>query len=92
MIGDAEEAARTKGLQLAIVKASTEGEIDAAFEALVRLHAGGLAVIPDPLFLGRREQLVALASRHAFPAIYPLREFADSVGLLSYFPAQKSGI
>jgi putative ABC transport system substrate-binding protein len=84
MIGDVEKAVRTKGLQLPIVKASTESEIDAAFATLVRLHAGALAVVPDPLFLGRREQLVALAARHAVPAIYPLREFADSGGLISY--------
>jgi len=84
MIGDAEEAARTKGLQLPIVKASTESEIDAAFEGLARLHAGALAVVPDPLFLDRREQLVALASRDSVPAIYPLREFVDSGGLISY--------
>jgi putative ABC transport system substrate-binding protein len=84
MIGEAEEAARTKGLQLPIVKVSTESEIDAAFAGLARQHADALAVIPDPLFLGRREQLVALAARHAIPAIYPLREFADSGGLISY--------
>jgi putative ABC transport system substrate-binding protein len=84
MIGDVENAVRTKGLQLPIVKASTESEIDAAFATLVQLHAGALAVVPDPLFLDRREQLVALAARDAVPVIYPLREFADSGGLISY--------
>jgi putative tryptophan/tyrosine transport system substrate-binding protein len=84
MIGDVQEAARAKGLQLAILTASTEIEIDAACAELVRLHAGGLAVIPDPFFVSRREQLVALASHHAVPVIYPLREFVASGGLISY--------
>jgi putative ABC transport system substrate-binding protein len=84
MIGDAEEAARTKGVRLSVVKASSESEIDAAFAELVQLHGDALAVVPDPLFLGRREQLVTLASRHVVPAIYPLREFTDSGGLISY--------
>src|SRR5262249_18695767 len=70
MIGDVEGAARTKGLQLLILKASTEGEIDAAFADLVELHAGAVAVLPDPFFVSQRERLVALASRHAVPAIY----------------------
>ena len=84
MIVDAEEAARAKRLQLAILTASTEIEIHAAFAELVRLHAGGLAVIPDPFFVSRREQLVALASHHAIPVIFPLREFVASGGLISY--------
>ena len=84
MISDVQEAARAKGLQLAILTASTEIEIDAAFAELVRLHAGALAVIPDPFFVSRREQLVALASDHAIPVIYPLREFVASGGLISY--------
>jgi putative ABC transport system substrate-binding protein len=76
--------ARTKALQLPIVKASTESEIDAAFAELVRLHAGALAVVPDPFFLSRREQLVALAAHHAVPAIYPLSEFAEAGASISY--------
>jgi putative ABC transport system substrate-binding protein len=84
MIGDVEEATRTKGLQLPIVKARTESEIDAAFAELVRLHASALAVVPDPFFLSRREQLVALAAHHAVPTIYPLSEFVSVGGLISY--------
>ena len=84
MIGEVEEAARTKGVQLEILKASTENEIDDAFADLVRLRAGALLVLPDPFFLGRREQLVTLASRYAVPAIYPLREFVAVGGLISY--------
>ncbi len=61
VIRDMQEAARAKGVQLHILKASTESEIDAAFATLVQLHAGALVVGPDPFFNSRREQLVALA-------------------------------
>ena len=84
MIDDMEKAVRTKGLQLPILKASTESEIDTAFATLVQLHAGALAVVPDPLFLARREQLVALAARHAVPVIYSGRETVEAGGLISY--------
>jgi putative ABC transport system substrate-binding protein len=84
MISEVEEAARAKGVRLELLKADNEGAIDAAFAELVRLHADGLIVIPDPFFFGRREQLVALVSRYAVPAIYPLREFAAVGGLISY--------
>ena len=67
-----------------MLKASTENEIEDAFAGLVRLHAGALLVIPDPFLFSRCEQLVALASRYAVPAIYPLREFAAVGGLISY--------
>jgi putative ABC transport system substrate-binding protein len=83
-IRDVEEAARAKGVQLIILKAGTENEIDAAFASLVQLHAGALLVQTDPFFNDRRDQIVALASRHAVPAIYGLREFAASGGLISY--------
>jgi putative tryptophan/tyrosine transport system substrate-binding protein len=86
-IRDAQEAARTKGVQLQVLKAGTEGEIDAAFAALVQRQAGALIVGNDPFFDGRVEQLVALASRHAVPAIYYSREFAASGGLISYGPS-----
>jgi len=83
-IRDVEEAARAKGVQLIILKAGTENEIDAACASLVQLHAGALLVQTDPFFNDRRDQIVALASRHAAPAIYGLREFAASGGLISY--------
>ena len=79
-----QEAARAKGVQLPILKAGTESEIDAAFASLVQLHAGALVVGGDPFFNSRREQLVALASRHAVPAIYEWREFVAAGGLISY--------
>jgi putative ABC transport system substrate-binding protein len=81
---DVQEAARTKGLQLAILKAGRDSEIDAAFATLVREHVGALVVSADAFFNSRREQLVALASRDAVPVIYPLREYATAGGLISY--------
>jgi ABC-type uncharacterized transport system substrate-binding protein len=85
-IRDAEMAARAKGVQLAIVKAGTESEIDAAFASLVQLHADALLVGNDPFYLSRREQLVALAARHAVPVSYFFRDFAAAGGLISYGP------
>jgi putative ABC transport system substrate-binding protein len=73
-----------RGVQLHVLKAGTEGEIDAAFASLVELHAGALVVAADPFFNSRREQFVALAARHAVPAIYEWREFATAGGLISY--------
>jgi len=90
IIRDVQEAARTKGLQLHVLKASSESEIDTAFASLVQLHAGALVVGADPFLTGRREQLVALASRHAVPSIYAWREFAASGGLISYGPSLTS--
>ena len=84
---DVQEAARAKGVQLPILKAGTESEIDAAFASLVQLQAGALLVGADPFFDSRREQLVALAARHAVPAIYEWREFAAAGGLISYGPS-----
>jgi len=83
-IRDVQEAARVKGVQLTILKAGSASEIDAAFATFVPLHAGALVVGTDPFLSSRREQLVALASRHAVPAIYAWREFAASGGLISY--------
>jgi len=80
----AREAARTKGVQLPVLRAGTEGEIDAAFASLVQQQAGGLIVSGDQLFTQRREQIVALASRHAVPAIYIVSSFVAGGGLVSY--------
>jgi putative ABC transport system substrate-binding protein len=84
---DLEEAARSKGVQLPILKAATESEIDAVFASLVQLHVGALLIGSDPFFFARREQLLALESRHAVPAIHWRREFAASGGLISYGPS-----
>ena len=87
---EVQQAARAKGLQLHLLKASSESEIDTAFASLVQLHAGALVVGADPFLSGRREQLVALASRRAVPSIYAWREFAASGGLISYGPSLTS--
>ena len=83
-IRDVQEAARAKGVELQILRAGTEAEIDSAFAALVQLRAGALVAASDPFFNSRREQLVALASHHAVPAIWEWREFAEAGGLISY--------
>ena len=67
--------------------ASSEGEIGTAFGDLVKHRAGGLIVAPDPFLFDRREHLVALAARHAIPAMYFSREFSEAGGLMSYGPS-----
>ncbi len=84
VIQEVQQAARAKGLQLHVLKAGSESEIDTAFASLVQLHAGALIVAADPFLSSRREQIVVLASRHAVPSIYAWREFAASGGLISY--------
>jgi ABC-type uncharacterized transport system substrate-binding protein len=81
---NARETARSLGLQLHILNAGTALEIDAAFADLVEQRIGMLIIGADPFLLGRRDHLVALAGRHAVPAIYPAREFVTAGGLMSY--------
>ena len=81
-----QEAARAKRIQLPILKARTEGEIDTAFASLGQLQAGGLVVAADVLFNNRLQQLVDLASRYAVPTTYDERMFAAIGGLISYGP------
>jgi putative tryptophan/tyrosine transport system substrate-binding protein len=81
---DGQEAARTLGLQVHALRANTDREIDVAFETAVREHIGALAVAAAPFFDTRRGQLVALAARHAVPAVYQFREYAAAGGLMSY--------
>jgi len=78
-----EEAARAKGLQLRILGAATESEIDAAFTVLAELQARAL-LVGAPTFLGQREQIAALAARYAIPTIYDWREYVAAGGLISY--------
>jgi putative tryptophan/tyrosine transport system substrate-binding protein len=87
IIRDVQEAARAKGVRLLVLKAGTEGEIGAAFASLAEQHVSALVVGADPFFNSRIEELVALASRHAVPAIYEWREFAAAGGLISYGPS-----
>ena len=78
------DAARAKGVQLSVLEVGSENEIDTAFASLGGLHAGALVVASDPFFTQRSERLVALAARHAVPAIYHLRGFVARGGLISY--------
>jgi putative tryptophan/tyrosine transport system substrate-binding protein len=84
MTRDVQDAARVKSVQLPILKAGSESEIDAAFATLANLHADALLVGDDTFFTSRRGQIVALAARHAIPAIYQFREFTAAGGLISY--------
>ena len=83
VVREMQEAARTKGVQLPILYAGTESEIDAAFASLVQGNADALVVPAEPFINSRRQQIVALAARHAVPAIYGIREYAAAgYGLL----------
>ena len=77
-------AARALGLQLHVLHASSEREIEAAFATLVKLRVGGLVIMPDQFFLVRNEQLAALTVRHAVPSVHLFRRFAAAGGLMSY--------
>ena len=79
-----QEAARVKGVQLPVLNARTDGEIDTAFASLGQLQAGGLVVSPDSFFDSRFEQLVALVSRYAVPTIWDWRGFPAAGGLISF--------
>jgi len=79
-----EPAARVLGLQVQFFDASTNPEIDAAYATLVRERPDALFVSSDTFFTSRRMQLISLAARHALPAAYPVREFVEAGGLMSY--------
>jgi putative ABC transport system substrate-binding protein len=81
---ETQEAARKLGLDLHVLHASSDQDIDAAFATLVQRRAGALAIDGDVFFSGRIVQLASLAARHAIPAIYPSRDFPDAGGLMSY--------
>ena len=87
VVRDVQEGPRPRGVQLPLLKAGSESEVDAAFASLVQGPAGALVVQPEPFLNSRRQQIVALAARHAVPAIYPLREYATAGGLISYGPS-----
>jgi putative tryptophan/tyrosine transport system substrate-binding protein len=90
-LGDVQKTAEAKGMQLHVLKAATESEIDAAFAAIVELHADALVVGDDPFFTSRDKHIVALAARHALPAAYQSRNFAAAGGLISYGASFQSG-
>jgi putative tryptophan/tyrosine transport system substrate-binding protein len=77
-------AAQTLGLQLHVLRASSERDFNDVFASLIKLRAGALAIAPDNLFTSHSKQLAALTVRHALPAIYEFREFAAAGGLISY--------
>jgi putative ABC transport system substrate-binding protein len=81
---DLQTAARALGLQLHVLHASTERDLDTVFATLLQLRAGGLVIGTDGFFNTQSEQLATLTLRHALPAIFPYREFAVSGGLMSY--------
>jgi putative ABC transport system substrate-binding protein len=84
VIADLQAAARTLGLQLIVVNASTDRDLETAFGSFSQRNVGAVLVINSTLYNRRTEQLAALAVRHALPAIFPLREYAIAGGLMSY--------
>jgi putative tryptophan/tyrosine transport system substrate-binding protein len=83
-VKDVREAAAPLGLQLIILSANTEGEIEAAFASLNQQRADAMVVAANPFFVTRAKLIAALAARRGLPAIYARREFADAGGLMSY--------
>ena len=83
-IATTEAAALAVGQQLVVLRASTEGDIDAAFATLAEKKVGALLVATSPFYVTRADHLIALAARHALPTIYFRREIANAGGLISY--------
>ena len=88
---DLQAAGHALGLQIQILKASSEQEIDAAFAVLEGQKVGALIVGSDPYYLSRREQIIALTARQAIPAVYEIREYVDAGGLMSYGTSIRDG-
>jgi putative tryptophan/tyrosine transport system substrate-binding protein len=83
-LSDTQEAAHAIGVRLHVFRASTDSEIDLAFENVAKDHISALAVAADPFYNTRREKLVALAARHGVPALFQSREYPEAGGLMSY--------
>ena len=83
-LGDVQAAADAAGIELVVVGARSDRELEAAIASLVRMKAGALLVGADPFFVSQRQQLVALAARALLPAVYFGREFVEAGGLISY--------
>jgi putative tryptophan/tyrosine transport system substrate-binding protein len=86
MLKEAEAAARVLGVRLQFVEARAPAEFDKAFADMTKEHAGALTVLGSTMFLIERRRLTDLAARNRLPAVYPLREYADAGGLMSYGP------
>jgi putative ABC transport system substrate-binding protein len=83
-VNEVQAAARTLRLQLVVLNVRTASDIDAAFASLVRERASALVVGAGAFLLSRRDQIIALAARHAIPAVYGFREYSADGGLISY--------
>jgi putative ABC transport system substrate-binding protein len=77
-------AASALGIQVHVLNASTEHDLDEAFASLVKLGVGGVVVQGEPFFFSQRDRIVALSARHAVAAIYNFREYVLAGGLMSY--------
>jgi putative tryptophan/tyrosine transport system substrate-binding protein len=88
---EVQTAAGPAGIQINLLNASTESEIDTAFTTISQQRSGALIIGTDPFLLGQRDQLVRLAARYALPTIYFLREFVEAGGLMSYGPNIANG-
>ena len=90
-IAKLEDAARAVGRRLIILNASTDADIDVAFEAFIQQRVQALLIGPGPLFVTRMDRLVAFAARHSLPAMYSRRELVDAGGLVSYSSSTAEG-
>ncbi|MGA8692395.1 MAG: ABC transporter substrate-binding protein, partial [Xanthobacteraceae bacterium] len=88
---DVQDAARNLGIEISVLKASTESEIETAFASIAKQRVDGLFVGTDPFLLGQRDQIVRSAAFHNIPTTYFLREFVAAGGLMSYGPNIANG-
>jgi putative ABC transport system substrate-binding protein len=84
LTNEMQAAARTLGLELLVLEAGTDGDLDAAFASMARLRAEGIVISPDPFFVQQSARLATLALDQAIPAMFQYREFAAAGGLISY--------
>jgi len=90
-VRDMQDASRSLGVHLDVLNASTEAEIDTAFQTMAQRRSDALVIATDPFLLAQRNQLVRLAAYHRIPTVYFLREFVDAGGLISYGPNIANG-
>ena len=83
-VSEIQAAAATLGLHIEVVEANTDGDLEVTFTIMIQRRAGALVMLADPFLFARREQIVALATRYAIPAIYPVRWLPEVGGLMSY--------